>query len=185
MLHACDAGCDWSVDAPLTSSSGAEHEFDFDSLVQINSRGAFFERLPLMSKSSKNFFALSSQYFDTKTLGTVQVIGDLTSFTQSEELGGFELSIQTPSFTFTCWVKTTKTFASGYLIRKRPFQTSELSCWGWYLDSRCFVSVCIHLRLCACVRHFGSRDHSLPQSSVDMRCLSSPSVGRTGAAAGR
>jgi hypothetical protein len=123
----------------LTSSSGAEHEFDFDSLVQINSREAFIEHLPLMSKSSKNFFALSSRYFDTKTLGTVQVIGDLTPYAQSEELGGFDLSIQTPSFTF------------GYLIRKRPFQTSELSCWGWYLDSRCFVCACIHLRK-VCVR---------------------------------
>lgn len=105
----------------------------------------------MLSQSSKNFFALSSRFFDTKTHGDVQLIGDLTFFAQPVEMGGFDLSIQTPSFSFTCWVKPTRTFVGGYLIRKRPSQTSDLSCWGWYLDTRCYV-VCIHACAFICAR---------------------------------
>ena len=168
MCAACDAGCVSS--APLTSSSGAEHAFDFDGLMEINSRESFIESLPMLSASSKNFFALSSRYFDTKTFGAVQLMGDLTSFAQSEELGGIDLSIQTPSNSFTSWVKTTKNFAGGYILRKRLSQTSDLSCWGWYLNPRCCVCACIHLRLCACVRQ--------QRACFATKCLSSASISK-------
>jgi hypothetical protein len=133
-------------DVSLTSGPGAEHAFDFEGLYQINSREAFVERLPMLSQASKNFFVLSSRYFDTKTHGDVQLVGDLVFFSKPVQMGGFDLSIQTPSFSFTCWIKTTRTFGGGYLIRKRPSQTSDLTCWGWYLDARCYVCVCARAR---------------------------------------
>ena len=110
--------------------------FDFEALAAIKSRDAFIHLLPTLSQTSKKYFALSSQYFDTKGLGDVELIRDLTSFASPEEMGGFDLNIQAPTISFTSWIRTTPQFVSGYLIRKRPSQTSDLSCWGWFLDSR-------------------------------------------------
>jgi len=114
----------------------AGHSFEFDHLLEIQSRQEFTEFLPTLSQSSKRYFALSSQYFDTQGNGDVQLVGALKSFSNPEILSGLELSIMNPEFSFTCWIKTTPQFVSGYLVRKRPAASgaaSHLSCWSWFL----------------------------------------------------
>jgi hypothetical protein len=91
--------------------------------------------LPTMSEKSKKYFALSSRYFDTKFEGAVQLIGELKSFDGPEVQGGFDLSIQSPSFSFSVWLRLSPQFVRGYIIRKKPMATSELVCWAWYVDA--------------------------------------------------
>lgn len=91
--------------------------------------------MPTMSDKSKKYFALSSLYFDTKFEGAVQLIGDLKTFSGPEVQGGFDLSIQSPTISFSAWVKLTPQFVRGYIIRKKPMPTSELVCWAWYIDA--------------------------------------------------
>jgi len=120
----------------LVTSMVTGESFDFDAIFQISSREQFVEMLPTLSKSSKKYFALSSKYFDSKSDGDVQMIRDLKPFQNPEALGGFDLNIHAPAISFTTWIQTTPQFAGGYMIRKRPAPTSDLSCWSWYLDPR-------------------------------------------------
>ena len=113
--------------------------FDFDGLREMKSRSAFLEALPGISKSSKSYFLLSSQYFDTGQAGNVQLLGAMKSFSTPMLLGGIDVTIQAPEISLTAWVKTTPQFVRGYLIRKRLLPAgngAELSCWGWYLGSK-------------------------------------------------
>jgi len=48
-----------------------------DGLVDIKSKEAFSDVLPMLSHSSKKYFTLSSNYFDALQKGNVQMIDDL------------------------------------------------------------------------------------------------------------
>ena len=111
--------------------------FDFDSLVESDSRSAWIDALPAIAEASKNYFILSSQYFEET--GNVELLGPLQTFSSPKLLGGVDLAISVPQISFTAWLKVTPQFNSGYLLRKRLVPAgdgSDLACWGWYLDKK-------------------------------------------------
>jgi hypothetical protein len=128
------------------------------------------EILPGLSASSKTYFALSSQYFDAKNSGEVQLNGDVKAYTSPEVLSGFDLTIQAPAISFTAWIKTSQQFIGGYLIRKRPVasgNSSLLSCWGWYLDAKSGPQL-----------HFGAHDFFAdPNSHTSKQAITKLSTG--------
>jgi hypothetical protein len=108
-----------------------------NNMRDIKSRADFVKALPQLSRDSKQFFTLSSQYFDTLDAGFVQLLGPLQEFSTPLLLGGVDITIQAPSVSFTTWLKTDPLFLKGYILRKRLLPAgygSELSCWGWHLD---------------------------------------------------
>ena len=120
----------------LTLGWLTEHSFDFQALGEIKSREALVDMLPMLSKTSKKYFALSSQYFETGIHGTVQLIGALKSFSRPEPYSGLDVTVHVPAFSLSTWIQITPQFASGYVIRKPPQASSVLSCWGWFMDAR-------------------------------------------------
>ena len=111
--------------------------FRLDDVTSIRNRAEFVDALTQISQQSKEFFILSSKYFDTEEAGFVQLMGPLQAFSSPKLLGGIDLSINAPKVSFTTWVKTEPLFVKGYIMRKRLLPAgygSELSCWGWYLD---------------------------------------------------
>lgn len=111
--------------------------FDFDELTENAHRSDIRPMLQELSVKSKDFFLLSSQYFEPEDMGgTVELIGDMEPFSQYKVIGGVQLSITIPDFSFTCWVKTVRQFKRGYIIRKRITPSGSgtgLACWGWHL----------------------------------------------------
>jgi hypothetical protein len=111
--------------------------FALEDVIEIKNRPEFVEALLQISQKSKNYFILSSKYFNTEEAGFVQLLGPLQSFSSPKLLGGIDLSINTPQISFTAWVQTEPLFVKGYIMRKRLLPAgygSELSCWGWHLD---------------------------------------------------
>ena len=112
--------------------------FRLKQLRDIESRLGFVEALPALSQKSKDFFLLSSRYFDTEEAGFVQLLGPLQTFSVPKHLS-VDITIQAQSLSFTAWVRTSPLFVKGYIVRKRLLPAgygSEFSCWGWYLDRR-------------------------------------------------
>jgi hypothetical protein len=111
-----------------------DNSFDFDGLQAVLSRDEFISTwVPAISASSKKYFIRSSTYFDSGGAGAVELHTGTALFTESKLLGGLELSIQLPSFSFTAWVQMVPEFVQGYIFRKRlqpAGSGSELSCWG-------------------------------------------------------
>ena len=111
--------------------------FALEDVIEIKNRPEFVDALSQISQQSKEYFILSSKYFDTEEAGFVQLLGPLQTFSSPKLLGGIDLSINAPQISFTTWVKTEPLFVKGYIMRKRLLPAgygSELSCWGWYLD---------------------------------------------------
>lgn len=117
-----------------------KNAFHLSSLgsVATMSRTAFQQEfLPAVSKQSKDFFALSSTYFDTSKLGAVQLIGPETTFILPRAVPGVPLSVQLPEISFTVWANVDLAFVRGYILRKRERPVgygSDSACWGWFLD---------------------------------------------------
>jgi hypothetical protein len=114
-----------------------DNSFDFDGLQSVLSRDEFISVwVPAISASSKKYFIRSSTYFDSGGAGSVELHTGTALFTEAKLLGGLELSIQLPSFSFTAWVQMVPEFIQGYIFRKRlqpAGSGSELSCWGTIL----------------------------------------------------
>lgn len=78
--------------------------FDFEGLQSIKSRANFIEEgLPSISAASRDFFLLSSKYFDVRGAGDQLILRDLISFSKPTAAGQLELS--GPQFSFTAWVR--------------------------------------------------------------------------------
>ena len=90
--------------------------FNLDVLQEASSRQDFLDALRDISRASKKYFILSSQYF--AEAGHVELIGPLKSFS-GPSLVNAEVAITVPSVSFTAWVKVTPQFVNGYLLRKR------------------------------------------------------------------
>eukprot|EP00961_Rhodomonas_salina_P074250 997613-Rhodomonas_salina.1 len=114
--------------------SNLQHHFDFDTLHSLSLRSELRDTLLDLSVRSKDFFLLSSQYFEPSSSGgTVELIGAMEAFSGPKVIGGVTLSIQIPNFSFTCWMKAARQFKRGYIIRKRILPAgsgAELACWG-------------------------------------------------------
>ena len=111
--------------------------FDFESLTESDSRGAWVDALPAISQASKRYFILSSQYFSEE--GNLELLGPLQEFSSPTLLGGIEPAITLPHISFSAWLRVTPQFSKGYLLRKRLVAAgdgAELACWGWYFDKR-------------------------------------------------
>jgi len=109
--------------------------FDFEALRGVPSLAYFVqETLPSISAKSKEFFPLSSQFFDAGVHGSLLIWDEITSF--SVPMPGPEMSLKSAHFSFVAWVKTSQEFSQGYIFRKRPIsRDEELTCWGWYLHA--------------------------------------------------
>ena len=111
-----------------------DDSFDFEGLLQVESRDEFISRwVPSIAASSKKYFPRSSAYFDAAGAGTVELHTGTALFSESVLLGGLVLSIHLPSFSATAWVQLVPEFIQGYVFRKRPQPAgpaSKLSCWG-------------------------------------------------------
>ena len=135
MVMAALLGSDVSVKRGIFNN--LKDAFQLEDVTGIKNRPDFVDALAQISSQSKDFFILSSKYFDTEEAGFVQLLGPLKSFSAPKLLGGIDLSINAPTVSFTAWVKTEPLFVKGYIMRKRLLPAgygSELSCWGWYLD---------------------------------------------------
>lgn len=115
-----------------------QEAFDFDALENTVIRAEFLDvHLPAIAAKSKDFFILSSKYFDAEDAGYVQLLGKMHSFSKpipsvALELGGLQ------EFSFTAWVRAGREFNAGYIVRKPTSSAgggSELSCWGWHLHA--------------------------------------------------
>jgi hypothetical protein len=111
-----------------------DNSFDFSSLQAVTSRDEFISTwIPAISASSKKYFIRSSTYFDSGGAGSVELHTGTVLFSEAKLLGGLELSVQLPCFSFTAWVQMVPEFVQGYVFRKRlqpAGSGSELSCWG-------------------------------------------------------
>ena len=111
-----------------------DNSFGFENIAAVSSRDDFISNwVPSISTASKKYFIRSSGYFDPGSAGAVELHSGTELFLEARLLGGLELSIQLPSFSFTAWVQTVPEFAQGYVFRKRlqpAGNGSELSCWG-------------------------------------------------------
>ena len=111
--------------------------FSFREMTKTKLRGQIYDELRLLSDTSKNYMLLSNRYFTSGKHGPVTLLGPLRSFATSQVLGGVDLSIEVPSFSFTAWVRSTPQFVRGFLVQKRLVSAGDgqdLSCWGWRLD---------------------------------------------------
>ena len=116
--------------------------FDFEGLHAVASREGFVsEALPHIARASKRHFVLSSQYWDTRDKGAIELIAPLTLFTSPKLLRGVQVNMNVDAFSWTSWVKLLPQAASGaYVVRKRVGSlsgpaSSALSCWGLYWHS--------------------------------------------------
>ena len=111
--------------------------FSFEEIRQTKLRGQIYDELKLLSETSKGYMLLSNRYFTSGERGPVTLLGPLQSFATSQVLGGIDLSIEVPEFSFSAWVRSTPQFVRGFIVRKRLVSAGhgqELSCWGWRLD---------------------------------------------------
>lgn len=95
------------------------------------------ESMAAISEKSKEFFVLSSTYFASDQ-GSKQLVTHAEKFSSPKVLGGLQLSVQIPEFSFTAWVSTEPQFVSAYILKKRIMPAgpgSELACWGWFLSA--------------------------------------------------
>jgi hypothetical protein len=136
-----------------------DNSFEFDDLRSISSRDDFISNwIPALSESSKKYFVRGSRYFDTGGAGSVQLHSGTVQFSEPVSLGGFSVSIQLQSFSFTAWVQLVPEFVEGYIFRKRLLPTSKMTCWGElrYLPKnlrmfRQYIDLCLcHDKFCLC-----------------------------------
>jgi len=112
--------------------------FELDSLVKIEQRGDFEERLKHIAAQTKDYFPLSSRRFDSKMKGDTELIGGLRTFSAPEILARTDVTCL-PTLSFTVWVRVVPQFVKGYLVRKGSGvagRGSELACWAFYLHSQ-------------------------------------------------
>eukprot|EP00961_Rhodomonas_salina_P069806 937039-Rhodomonas_salina.2 len=107
-----------------------KYAFDFEALQSITSRQDFvIEGLPLITAASKDYFLLSSNYFDDNGVGSKQLIRNVVSFNAPASAG--QLTLSGAEFSLTAWIRTGQSFLKGYILQK-PTE-SGLSCWGWFV----------------------------------------------------
>lgn len=108
--------------------------FDFSGLNDIQSREEFVTHgLPSLSAKSKEYFTLSSRYFQPDGMGSMMLLRDISLLTTPKP--GPRVTLSTPSFSFSAWVRTRPQFSSGFIVRKTAQEGSDLSCWGWHLSA--------------------------------------------------
>ena len=62
---------------------------------------------------------LSSQYWDTRDKGAIELLAPLTLFTAPKLLRGVQVNMNVHAFSWTCWVKLSPFASSGaYVVRK-------------------------------------------------------------------
>jgi hypothetical protein len=113
--------------------------FDFDAIKTVSSRDEFMtEMMPHIATTSKKYFVLSSQYFDTKDKGALELLKPVTHFAVPRLLNGVQVNLNLPSFSWTCWVKMSSFSRSGaHVVRKRietEGSSQEQWCWALSLD---------------------------------------------------
>ena len=114
-------------------------EYGFEELSELTTREQFIdEALPSLADASKNFFLLSTNYFqDSEGISSHELLKEMT-VVSTDPVVGAPMELRVQAFSFTCWIKLSSNFIDGYLIRKRPTSSgagSDLSCWGWYLHN--------------------------------------------------
>ena len=115
------------------------HEaFDLQGLENVRTFEHFTSRyLPHIAEVARSFSPLSNHYFRTGLDAGVELLTKRTLFEFPRRLDAMDVNVRTDSFTFTAWVKTSRRFVSGYILRKRVGQrgiAAELSCWGWWIS---------------------------------------------------
>jgi len=105
--------------------------FDFEDLLSVSNKAEYVDAMRTVAQSSKPYFHMSANYFDTGGRGMRQLWGDMEVFT-GPKLSA-EINFGAQEFSLTAWVRTVPQFLDGYILRKRPSPGSSLSCVGWYL----------------------------------------------------
>lgn len=114
-----------------------ESAFDFKGLQTLSDREALFNTgLQRISHRSKDYFAMSSKYFESAG-GGVELLRNSETLTSPKIIGALNLPILLPQFSLSVWVRTDPQFVRGYLVRKRLSTAgngANLACFGWHLD---------------------------------------------------
>lgn len=114
--------------------------FHFGKLEGVRNRVQFVsESLPAISEGSKDFFLLSSRYFQPsdemrRGSASVQFVGDVMKF--SKDKTGPDFTLRVPEYSFTGWVKLKSFFRKGFVLKKSAAQIGpgkDLVCWGIFI----------------------------------------------------